>query len=256
MRRRLVVGNWKMNASLAKNKLLVEGIVHGIKKLRNSDCAVCVPYPYLGQVQSLAQGTNLAWGAQNLSANENAALTGAVSAGMLVDFGCRYVIIGHSERRLQSHETDDTAAARFSAAIKAGLTPIFCMGESKEERESDWTEYVVGRQLDSILRRYGADAIAKAVLAYEPLWAVGTDTPATPEQAQEVHEFIRFRVSRCDATIAKNIRILYGGGIQPSNAYALFSMPDLDGGLVGRSSLDAKSFSDICTAACHSFVAS
>jgi triosephosphate isomerase (TIM) len=249
MRRKLVVGNWKMNGSIAKNKALLDSVISGVQHLRDSDYVVCVPYPYLAQVQSLAQGSNVAWGAQNLCANENAALTGAVSPHMLVDYGCSYVIVGHSERRMQSHETDDTAAARFNAAVSGGLTPIFCMGESKEERESDWTEYVVGRQLDSILRRFGADMVAKAVLAYEPLWAVGTDNPATPEQAQQVHKFIRNRIARCDKVVAKNVRILYGGSIQPANAAALFAMPDIDGGLVGRCSLDAKAFVDICRAA-------
>jgi len=254
MRRKLVVGNWKMNGNKAKNKSLLDGVVAGVHDLRNADYVVCVPYPYLSQAQSLLQSTNVAWGAQNLCATEDGALTGAVSPDMLVDYGCTHVIIGHSERRIQFHETDDTAATRFNVALKAGLTPIFCMGESREERESDWTEYVVGRQLDSIIRRYGADFLAKAVLAYEPLWAVGTDKPATPEQAQEVHSFIRGRIARCNAEVAENVRILYGGSVQPTNASALFAMPDIDGGLVGRCSLDAKTFVDICKAASQSLM--
>ena len=249
MRRKLVVGNWKMNGNIAKNKLLLEGVITGVRDLRNADYVVCVPYPYLGQAQSLLQGTNVAWGAQNLCATDDGALTGAVSSHMLVDFGCSYVIIGHSERRVQFHETDDTAATRFNAALKAGLTPIFCMGESKEERESDWTEYVVGRQLDSIIRRFGADLLAKAVLAYEPLWAVGTGKPATPKQAQEVHTFIRERIAKCDAAVAKNVRILYGGSVKPANASQLFAMPDVDGGLIGGASLKADEFVLICKAA-------
>jgi len=249
MRRKLVVGNWKMNGSIEKNKALLEAVISGVRDLHHADFVVCVPYPYLAQAQSLAQGTNVAWGAQNLCAQEDGALTGAVSPSMLVDYGCSHVIVGHSERRLLSHETDDTAAVRFYAAINAGLTPIFCMGESKEEREADWTEYVVGRQLDSILRRFGPESVAKAVLAYEPLWAVGTDVPATPEQAQEVHSFIRKRIARCDKKIAKNMCILYGGSLNPSNAKALFAMPDIDGGLVGRCSLDANAFVKICKAA-------
>ncbi len=252
MRRKIVVGNWKMNGSINKNKALLETIISGVSDLKHADFVVCVPYPYLAQAQSLAQGTNLAWGAQNLCANENGALTGAVSASMLVDYGCSHVIIGHSERRLQSHETDDTAAARFNVAIKVGLTPIFCMGESKEEREADWTEYVIGRQLDSILRRFGANVVAKAVLAYEPLWAVGTDIPATPEQVQLVHQFIRKRIARCDKTVAKHIRIVYGGSLTPANTAEIFAIPDVDGGLVGRSSLDAKAFVEICQATCKS----
>lgn len=246
MQRKLIVGNWKMNGNFASNQLLLQGIVDGVRDLQQADYALCVPYPYLHQAQTLLQNSNVAWGAQNLSANEDAALTGSVSPSMLVDNGCSYVIVGHSERRILSHETDDTAAARFNAALKAGLTPIFCMGESKDERESDWTEYVVGRQLDSIMRRFGAQTLTQAVLAYEPLWAVGTDIPATPEQAQEVHQFIRKRIARCDETIAKNVRILYGGSLHPNNAHDLFAMPDINGGLVGRCSLDAQAFVDIC----------
>jgi triosephosphate isomerase len=249
MRRKLVVGNWKMNGRIAQNQALLQALKVGVQDLKHADFVVCVPYPYISQAQSLLQGSNVAWGAQNLCANENVALTGAVSAYMLTDYGCRYVIVGHSERRMQFHETDDTAATRFDAAEKAGLIPIFCMGESADERESDWTEYVVGRQLDSIIRRFGAAVLSKAVLAYEPLWAVGTDNPATPEQAQKVHAFIRNRVAKCDANIAKNVQILYGGSLSPSNAAGLFAMPDIDGGLVGRSSLEVNSFVEICKAA-------
>lgn len=245
-----------MNGSRLKNASLLDDVVTGVRDLHNADCVVCVPYPYLCQAQSLLQSTNVAWGAQNLCATEDGALTGAVSPDMLVDYGCTYVIIGHSERRIQFHETDDTAASRFNVALKAGLTPIFCMGESREDRESDWTEYVVGRQLDSIIRRYGAEFLAKAVLAYEPLWAVGTNTPATPEQAQEVHGFIRGRIARCNAEVAENVRILYGGSVQPANASALFAMPDIDGGLVGRCSLNAKTFVAICKASSQSSMTS
>lgn len=246
MRRKLVLGNWKMNGNIESNRFLLEAIISGVRTLHNCDYVVCVPYPYIGQAQSVAQGTNVAWGAQNLCANEDSALTGAVSANMLVDYGCQYVIIGHSERRVLLHETDDTAAARFIAAIKVGLTPIFCMGETADERKSDWTEYVVGRQLDSILRRFGADILAKAVLAYEPLWAVGTNNPASSEQAEEVHDFIRKRIARCDEKVAENMRILYGGSLNPSNATDLFAKKNIDGGLVGRCSLDAKAFIEIC----------
>ena len=249
MRRKLVVGNWKMNGRIAQNQALILAVKDGLRESNNADYVLCVPYPYLGQAQSLLQGTNIAWGAQNLCANETVALTGAVSAYMLADYGCSYVIVGHSERRIQFHETDDTAATRFSAAEKAGLTPIFCMGESHEERDSDWTEYIVGRQIDSIIRRFGAEVLDKAVLAYEPLWAVGTDIAATPEQAQKVHKFIRDRIAKCDATIAKNVLILYGGSLNAANAAALFAMPDIDGGLVGRCSLDAKAFVTICKSA-------
>ncbi len=249
MRRKLVVGNWKMNGRIAQNQALMQAVMSGVRESHNADYVLCVPYPYLAQAQSLLKDSNVAWGAQNLCANETVALTGAVSAYMLADYGCSYVIVGHSERRIQFHETDDTAATRFNAAEKAGLTPIFCMGESHDERDSDWTEYIVGRQLDSIIRRFGAEVLEKAVLAYEPLWAVGTDIAATPEQAQKVHHFIRNRIAKCNASIAKNVRILYGGSLNASNAGALFAMPDIDGGLVGRCSLDAKAFVDICKAA-------
>ena len=249
MRRKMVVGNWKMNGSIAANKTLLEGITAGVRGLDTASYVVCAPYPYLCQVQSLLQGTNVAWGAQNMCSTKDGAITGAVSPAMLVDYGCTHVIIGHSERRNLFHETDDTAAARFDAALEAGLIPIFCMGESAEERESDWTDYIVGRQLDSIIRRFGPHVLENAVLAYEPLWAVGSDNPATPEQAQEVHAFIRKRVARCDQQVADNVRILYGGSVTPANAAQLFAMPDIDGGLIGRASLKADDFVGICRAA-------
>lgn len=249
MRRKLVVGNWKMHGSIAANKALLEAVMAGVHDLQQADTVVCVPYPYLCQAQTLLAGSNVAWGAQNMCSTKDGAITGAVSPAMLVDYGCTHVIIGHSERRNLFHETDDTAAARFLAAQEAGLTPIFCMGESAEERESDWTDYIVGRQLDSLIRRYGPQVLERAVLAYEPLWAVGSDHPATPEQAQEVHEFIRKRIARCDAGIAAKVRILYGGSVTGANAAQLFAMPDIDGGLVGRASLRAEDFVPICQAA-------
>ena len=249
MRRKLVVGNWKMHGSLAANEVLLQGIMEGVREFKNSDFLVCVPYPYVGQAQRMLSGSNVAWGAQNLCSTKNGALTGAVSPDMLADFGGTYALIGHSERRNLFHETDDTAAARFMAAQEAGLIPIFCMGESAEERESDWTDYIVGRQLDSIIRRLGPEVLTRAVLAYEPLWAVGSDKPATPQQAQEVHEFIRKRVARCDAGIAANVRILSGGSVTGNNAAQLFAMPDIDGGLIGRASLTAADFVPICRAA-------
>jgi triosephosphate isomerase (TIM) len=249
MRRKMVVGNWKMNGSIHQNKVLLDDVVAGARDLHNADFVICAPYPYLGQTQALLQGTNITWGAQNLCSAKDGALTGAVSPSMLVDYGCTHVIIGHSERRVLFNETDDTAAARFHAALEVGLTPIFCMGESREERDSDWTDYIVGRQLDSIIRRFGPEVLKNAVLAYEPLWAVGAEQPATPDQAEEVHDFIRRRVARCDKDIAAKVRILYGGSLRPNNAASLFAMPDVDGGLVGRASLAAEKFVPICKAA-------
>jgi len=249
MRRKLVVGNWKMHGDLASNKALLEGVLAGVKALHTADYGVCVPYPYMAQAQSMLQGSNVAWGAQNLSQHEKGAFTGAVAPGMLVDFGCRYVIIGHSERRALFHESNDIAAAKFDTAIKFGLTPIFCVGETLDEREGGVTEQVVGRQLEVVLNHVGAQALAKAVIAYEPVWAIGTGKTATPEQAQAVHAFIRQRVAQMDATVAQGLRILYGGSMKPGNAAELMGMPDIDGGLIGGASLVAQEFVAICSAA-------
>ncbi len=238
-----------MHGNLASNKVLLEGVLAGVKALGAADYGVCVPYPYMAQAQSMLQGSNVAWGAQNLSQHEKGAFTGAVAPGMLVDFGCRYVIIGHSERRALFHESNDIAAAKFDTAIKFGLTPIFCVGETLDERESGVTEQVVGRQLEVVLNHVGAQALAKAVIAYEPVWAIGTGKTATPEQAQAVHAFIRQRVAQLDAGVAQGLRILYGGSMKPGNAAELMGMPDIDGGLIGGASLVAEEFVAICSAA-------
>jgi triosephosphate isomerase len=249
MRRKLVVGNWKMHGDLAGNKALLEGVLAGVKDLNAADYGVCVPYPYMAQAQSMLQGSNVAWGAQNLSQHEKGAFTGAVAPGMLVDFGCHYVIIGHSERRALFHESNDIAAAKFDTAIKFGLTPIFCVGETLDERESGVTEQIVGRQLEVVLNHVGAQALAKAVIAYEPVWAIGTGKTATPEQAQAVHAFIRQRVAQLDGEVAQGLRILYGGSMKPGNAAELMGMPDIDGGLIGGAALVAEDFVAICSAA-------
>jgi triosephosphate isomerase len=248
MRRKLVVGNWKMHGSLVRNRALLEALLDGLRDMRNADYAVCVPYPYLAQAQSMLQGSNIAWGAQNLSQHEQGAFTGAVSPGMLVDFNCRYVIIGHSERRALFHESNEIAAAKFDAAIKAGLTPIFCVGETLAERESGVTEQVVARQLEVVLNHAGAQAVSKSVIAYEPVWAIGTGKTATPEQAQAVHAFIRQRVAQLDSQVAQGLCILYGGSVKASNAVELFAMTDIDGGLIGGASLIAEEFLAICKA--------
>ena len=238
-----------MHGDLASNKALLEGVLAGVKELNAADYGVCVPYPYMAQAQSLLQGSNVAWGAQNLSQHEKGAFTGAVAPGMLVDFGCRYVIIGHSERRALFHESNDIAAAKFDTAIKFGLTPIFCVGETLEERESGVTEQIVGRQLEVVLNHVGAQALAKAVIAYEPVWAIGTGKTATPEQAQAVHAFIRQRVAQLGGEVAQGLRILYGGSMKPGNAAELMGMPDIDGGLIGGAALVAEDFVAICSAA-------
>lgn len=249
MRRKLVVGNWKMYGRLASNQMLLQGVLAGVRELPGADYAVCVPYPYLAQAQSLLQGTNVAWGAQNLSPNEEGAFTGAVAPGMLVDFGCKYVIVGHSERRGLFHETNEIASAKFDAVQKAGMTPIFCVGETLAERESGVTEQVVATQLDAVLNRAGVQALSKAVIAYEPVWAIGTGKTASPEQAQAVHAFIRQRVAGHDSRVAQGLCILYGGSVKAANAEALFSMADIDGGLIGGASLVAEEFVAICRAA-------
>ena len=249
MRRKLVVGNWKMYGRLANNKALLQGVLDGVRELRSADYAVCVPYPYLAQAQTLLQGSNVAWGAQNLSPNEEGAFTGAVAPGMLTDFACSYVIIGHSERRGLFHESNEIAAAKFEAAQKAGLTPIFCVGETLAERESGVTEQVVAKQLDAVLERFGAKALSKAVIAYEPVWAIGTGKTASPEQAQAVHAFIRQRVAQQDVEVAQGLCILYGGSVKANNAPELFGMADIDGGLIGGASLVAEDFVAICRAA-------
>ena len=249
MRRKLVVGNWKMYGRLASNRALLEAILAGVHGLRGADYAVCVPYPYLAQAQSLLQGGNMAWGAQDLNQHEEGAFTGAVAPGMLTDFGCSYVLVGHSERRGLFHESNEVVSAKFGVALKAGMKPILCVGETLAERESGATEQVVATQLDAVLDRWGAQALSTAVVAYEPVWAIGTGKTAAPSQAQTVHAFIRGRVAQHDSQVAQSLCILYGGSVKANNAAELFSMPDIDGGLIGGASLVADEFLAICRAA-------
>src|SRR2546428_4828975 len=220
-RTRLVAGNWKMHGSRAANRALLEAGVKAMGKGASAECAVCVPFPYLQQVSGQLAGTALAWGAQNVSEHPQGAYTGEVSAAMLAEFGCRYVIVGHSERRSLYGEADAQVAAKFSAAQAVGLTPILCVGETLAEREAGRTEQVVARQLDAVLSKskFGA-----AVLAYEPVWAIGTGRNATPEQAQAVHAFLRGKLNA-------DVSILYGGSVKAQNAAAVFAMPDVDGRL-------------------------
>ncbi len=214
-----------------------------------ADCAVCVPFPYLEQARSILTGSVVGWGAQNVSDRAEGAFTGEVSVSMLTDFACRYVIVGHSERRSLFGETDQVVAAKAAAALQSGLTPIVCVGESLDERERNVTEAVVARQLDAVIEKIGAQGIGKAVLAYEPVWAIGTGKVATPQQAQAVHEFLRNRVTVQDAAVGAELRILYGGSVKGANAAALFEMSDIDGGLIGGASLDLTEFTAICQAA-------
>jgi triosephosphate isomerase len=238
-RTRLVAGNWKMHGSLAANRALLEALLAGLSGLGGVECAVCVPYPYLGQAQERLRGTPLAWGAQNLSEHLEGAYTGEVSVAMLKDFGCRYAVVGHSERRQLYRESDAQVAAKLVAAVTHGVTPILCVGETLEEREAGRTEEVVARQLDAVVNK---DEFSRAVLAYEPVWAIGTGRTATPEQAQAVHAFLRRK-------LPSGTPILYGGSVKPQNAAAIFAMPDVDGGLIGGASLVAGDFLAIARAA-------
>ena len=251
MRARLVAGNWKMNGSLRANAALLDAVKAGLKPSRESELrvAVCVPFPYLGQVASVLAGSDIAWGAQNVSEHDSGAYTGEVSGAMLKEFGCRYAIVGHSERRALYGEDDERVASKFVAARRAGLTPILCVGETLEERERGETESVVGRQLDAVAAAAGVAAFADAALAYEPVWAIGTGRNATPQQAQEVHAFLRARVASRDRSFGEKLTILYGGSVKPGNSKELFAMPDVDGGLIGGASLVAEDFIAICAAA-------
>jgi len=240
MRARFVAGNWKMNGSVRANGALLDSLKAGLKPSDN--VAVCVPFPYLAQVSAALAGSAIAWGAQNVSEHDAGAYTGEVSGAMLKEFGSRYAIVGHSERRTLYGEDDKRVAAKFIAARRAGLTPILCVGETLEQRERGETESVVDRQLDAVVAAAGMAALADAVLAYEPVWAIGTGRNATPQQAQEVHAFVRGR-------LAGALTILYGGSVKPGNAKELFAMPDIDGGLIGGASLSAQDFIAICAAA-------
>jgi len=252
MRRKLVVANRKMNGSLSSNKAFFDGLVAGTKDFRQADYVVCTPHPYLFQAEALLKSSPIAWGGQNMSRYESGAYTGSVSSGMLKEFGCEYVIIGHSERRQRGHDTDHSIGERFDVAIKAGLKPIFCMGETLEEYEEGITDVVTIRQLNAVISEIGVQGLANGILAYEPIWAIGTGKAATPEHAQNILSFLRGHIELLDAEIAENIRILYGGSVKADNAVKLFSMPDIDGGLVGGASLNTDEFVAICQAASNS----
>lgn len=248
MRRKLVVGNWKMNGGLADNEALLRALIPSVARL-DCDVAVCVPFPYLFQARDMLAATPIAWGAQTLSEHRKGAYTGEVGAAMLLDFGCRFVIVGHSERRSLYGEGDAVVAAKFTAAAAAGLIPILCVGETLEERERSVTQEVVQRQLAAVVEAAGVSVLKQAVIAYEPVWAIGTGRTATPQQAQEVHAFIRQQLAREEASLAETMQILYGGSVKAQNARDLFGMPDIDGGLIGGASLVASDFIAICDAA-------
>ena len=237
-----------MNGAGREAALLARALVDGYAD-GGAEAAVCPPFPYLPAVARIVAGTPVALGAQDVSRHDSGAHTGDVSAGMLRDVGCRWVIVGHSERRTRLGETDETVRAKLERAREGGLAPIACVGETLEEREAGEAERVVGRQVDALLAGGGAEAVGESVIAYEPVWAIGTGRNAAPEDAQAMHRTVRERVASHSAAAAESVRILYGGSVNEKNAAGLFSMPDVDGGLVGGASLDAGRFIAICRAA-------
>jgi triosephosphate isomerase (TIM) len=256
MRRKLVVGNWKMHGGLAKNQALMTALKQQLQGLTAADFAVCVPYPYLFQAQALLAGSNILWGAQNVSQFDEGAFTASISAQMIADFGCAFAIIGHSERRAVSHESNQSAKKRFMQAIAAGITPIFCVGETLAERQAGMAESIVRTQMQAVLDGLEPEMFALAkqmhmVIAYEPVWAIGASQTASPQEAQAMHQLIRSLIADKDAAFASCARIIYGGSVTPANAEAILSMPDIDGGLIGRSSLVPADFKKICEIACR-----
>jgi len=239
VRQKLVIGNWKMHGSLAANAALLEGIKAAPARAK---LAVCAPFPYIAQCQTLLTGSQIAWGAQDVSAEARGAFTGEVAASMLGEFGCGYVLVGHSERRTYHGETDTAVATKALRALEFGIVPVVCVGETLAEREAGQTEAVVGRQLQAVLDALSIEQLGHIVLAYEPVWAIGTGKTATSAQAQEVHAALRARVAAKDAGVAARMAILYGGSVKPDNAVELFSMSDIDGGLIGGASLKADDF--------------
>lgn len=246
MRRKLIVANRKMNGSIAENQAFLEGLLKGTQEHPNADYAVCFPHPYLYQAQTLLTGTPVTWGGQNMSRYSSGPYTGSVAPQMLVEFGCKYVIIGHSERRNRGHDSDSSVGERFKAAVTAGLKPIFCMGETLEEYEQGLTDLVTIRQLNALIQQIGIKSLTQGVLAYEPVWAIGTGKAATPEHAQAILHFLRGYITLKDPNVGKEISILYGGSMNGRNAADLLSMPDIDGGLIGTASLNTDEFVSIC----------
>ena len=247
MRKTIIAGNWKMNASKASVKSLIDGILSGMEGV-NSEVLVCVPFPYMSQVESLIEGSNLKLGAQNININPSGAFTGEVSADMIKDFGAKHVIVGHSERRSLYGETSSVVAEKTKAAIDAGLSPLLCVGESLEQREAGKTETVVAEQINAVIELVGIESFDSIIIAYEPVWAIGTGMTATPEQAQAVHFFIRNLLGESSENIAQKTPILYGGSMNAGNAVELISCPDIDGGLIGGAALKAEDFLQICKA--------
>jgi triosephosphate isomerase len=249
MRAKVVVGNWKLNGSLAGNEALLQSLLKETPRSGSAACAVCVPYPYLAQVQGLLRGSAIGWGGQDVSRFDQGAYTGEVSGRMLAEFGSRYAIVGHSERRTLFGDTDAIVAEKYAAARRAGLTPIFCVGETLDERNRGETEAVLARQMDALLEKGGAAGLDGGIVAYEPVWAIGTGRTATSQQADEAQAFIRARIAAKDPGVAGKLPILYGGSVKAANAAELFAMPNVDGGLVGGASLVSEEFVAIWRAA-------
>jgi len=252
MRKKLVIGNWKLNGGLAENKQRFTAIAATLGSVSAIDIGVCVPYPYLFQAQQYLSNTNIQWGTQNISQFEQGAYTSCVSAQMAAEFGCHFAILGHSERRFYTDESSHKAVLRIQRAADAGITPIYCIGETLAEHQASQAIAVIDRQMQPLFELSEA-ALNKAkqvnmVIAYEPVWAIGSDQAATPEQAQAMHVYIREKIATLDAAFAQSMRVIYGGSLMPDNAKAIFSMPDIDGGLVGRASLQPAKFEQICTA--------
>jgi len=245
MRRTIVAGNWKMNASKESVNKLILGILSGMREVR-SEVVVCAPFPYLPQVEALISHSQVKLGAQNLNTNSFGAFTGEVSASMIKDFGARHVIVGHSERRSLYGETNSLVAEKVKAALDSDLTPLLCVGESLEQRESDETETVIAEQINTVIDLVGIDAFRNIIIAYEPVWAIGTGKTASPEQAQAVHLFIRGLLKEGNESVAQSTPILYGGSMNAGNARELISCADIDGGLIGGAALKAEDFLQIC----------
>jgi len=249
MRQPMVAGNWKMNGSSSSVKELIAGINDGMSSVSKAEVVVCPPAVYIPRVSGAVESSGVKVGSQNICDQDKGAFTGEISGEMLKDIGCEYAIVGHSERRSLYGESDEQVAARFAAARRNGIKPIFCIGETLEEREQGITNDVCSRQIDAVVALEGVEALADGVIAYEPVWAIGTGKVATPEQAQEVHAFIRGKIAALNADVADGLRILYGGSMNPTNAVELISQADIDGGLIGGASLKPEDFLAICRAA-------
>ena len=248
-RRPLVMGNWKLNGSKAFTKELINGLKAELAGVEGCDVAIAPPVMYLAEAEAALAGSKIALGSQNVDLKQSGAFTGDISATMLKDFGAKYIIIGHSERRAYHHESDEFIAQKFAVLKEQGLVPVLCIGESEAENEAGKTEEVCARQIDAVLNTLGAEAFLGAVIAYEPIWAIGTGKSATPAQAQAVHAFIRSHIAKKDAKVAEQVILQYGGSVNDGNAAELFAMPDIDGALVGGASLKAPAFAIIVKAA-------